>query len=176
MVERLRWTGGELLLATERAERAERMAALGRLATGLAHEIRNPLGSIAGCIQLLKVVPSLSEEDRRLCEIIQREAARLNDLVDGHGRPIEAAQAAARERRRGQPGARSGDALVGNRGAACPTWACATKGCEQAEVQADGAQLRQLVWNLVRNAVQASRPADVVVIATQRRRVGRRSS
>ena len=42
------------------------------------------------------------------------------------------------------------------------------EGLDKAEVQADGAQLRQLVWNLVRNAVQASRPADEVVVATRR--------
>ncbi len=54
LADRLRWTGGELALATERADEAERMAGLGRLAAGLAHEIRNPLGSIAGSIQLLR--------------------------------------------------------------------------------------------------------------------------
>ena len=53
LAERLRLTGGQLAIAEERAQRAERMAALGRLATGLAHEIRNPLGAISGSIQLL---------------------------------------------------------------------------------------------------------------------------
>ena len=54
---------------------------LGRLSAGLAHEIRNPLGSIAGSVQLLRTSRALSDDDRRLCEIIQREASRLNDLV-----------------------------------------------------------------------------------------------
>jgi signal transduction histidine kinase len=54
LADRLRWTGGALARATERADQAERMAGLGRLAAGLAHEIRNPLGSIAGSIQLLR--------------------------------------------------------------------------------------------------------------------------
>ena len=81
LADRLRWTGGELAAATERADQAERMAGLGRLAAGLAHEIRNPLGSIAGSIQLLRTADGLSDEDQRLCDIIQRETGRLNDLV-----------------------------------------------------------------------------------------------
>lgn len=167
LVERLRWTGGELVLATERADRAERMAALGRLAAGLAHEIRNPLGSISGCIQLLKTVPNLSEEDRRLCEIIQREAARLNDLVTDMvdlsrpRKPLLASVDIANL-------AREVVALSSGSGRAGSDVAVRYEGLDKAEVQADGAQLRQLVWNLVRNAVQASRPADEVVVATRR--------
>lgn len=171
LVERLRWTGGELVLATERADRAERMAALGRLAAGLAHEIRNPLGSIAGCIQLLKTVPNLSEEDRRLCDIIQREAARLNDLVTDMvdlsrpRKPLLATVDVANV-------AREVVALSSGSGRGVSDVAVRYDGLETAEVQADGAQLRQLVWNLVRNAVQASRPADTVVVATSRNEAG----
>ncbi len=171
LVERLRWTGGELVLATERADRAERMAALGRLATGLAHEIRNPLGSIAGCIQLLKTAPSLCEEDRRLCDIIQREAARLNDLVTDMvdlSRPrtpllvnVDVASIA-----------REVVVLASGSGRAVSDVNVRYEGLSSAPVRADGAQLRQLVWNLVRNAVQASRPSDTVVVATRRTEAG----
>lgn len=171
LVERLRWTGGELVLATERADRAERMAALGRLAAGLAHEIRNPLGSIAGCIQLLKTGPELSEEDRKLCDIIQREAARLNDLVTDMvdlsrpRKPLLASVDIANL-------AREVVVLSSGSGRGVSDVAVRYEGLEQAEVRADGAQLRQLVWNLVRNAVQASRPADEVVVATRRDAMG----
>ena len=81
LAERLRSTGRQLMKAEQRAEKAERMAALGRLAAGLAHEIRNPLGSIAGSIQLLKTNPSLTSDDRQLCDIVFGEVGRLNDLV-----------------------------------------------------------------------------------------------
>src|SRR5208337_3967593 len=74
-------TGGELQAATVRANEAERLAVLGRIAAGLAHEIRNPLGSITGSIEMLRESPALSDEDRRLCDIVHREARRLNDLV-----------------------------------------------------------------------------------------------
>ena len=81
LAERLRLTGGALQAATARAHEAERLAVLGRIAAGLAHEIRNPLGSITGSIEMLRESPALSDEDRRLCDIVHREARRLNNLV-----------------------------------------------------------------------------------------------
>jgi two-component system sensor histidine kinase HydH len=166
LAERLRWTGGALVLATARADQAERMAGLGRLAAGLAHEIRNPLGAIAGSIQLLKTVSSLSEEDRRLCDIIQREAARLNDLVTDMvdlSRPrkplLAAVDAAAIAREVVELSAASGRGVSDVH--------IQYEGVDVASVQADGAQLRQLIWNLVRNAVQASRPGEAVLVRVQ---------
>ena len=166
LAERLRLTGGELERARERAEQAERMAALGRLAAGLAHEIRNPLGSIAGSIQLLKAGTALDQEDRQLCEIVQREAARLNDLVTDM-------MDLARPRR---PDFTSADAvsvarevvaLASTSGRAVTDVEVVYGGLERAVVRADGAQLRQLVWNLVRNAVQASSAGDRVVVTVE---------
>jgi two-component system sensor histidine kinase HydH len=171
LAERLRWTGGELMLATERATRAERMAGLGRLAAGLAHEIRNPLGSIAGSVQLLKTIPGMADEDRRLCEIIQREASRLNDLVTDMvdlSRPrdplIVAIDAAAVAREVVELASASGrgvsDVIV------------RYQGLPAASVRADGGQLRQLIWNLVRNAVQVSRPGEAVVVEVRENAAG----
>lgn len=57
-------------------QREERQAAVGRLAAGIAHEIRNPLASLSGAIQLLK-----DEHEGPLLDIAQREVLRLNDLV-----------------------------------------------------------------------------------------------
>ena len=79
--ERLRVTGGALEEANARALEAERLAVLGRIAAGLAHEIRNPLGSIRGSVEMLRESPGLVAEDKQLCDIIRREAIRLNDLV-----------------------------------------------------------------------------------------------
>ncbi len=62
-------------------KRADRLAAVGQLAAGMAHEIRNPLASISGSVQLLMEGEKLEPEDRRLMGIVVREAERLNALL-----------------------------------------------------------------------------------------------
>ena len=62
-------------------QRSQRLADLGRVAAGLAHELRNPLASMAGSIELLKGAPGLREQDARLMDIVLREAGRLEQLV-----------------------------------------------------------------------------------------------
>jgi signal transduction histidine kinase len=142
------------------------LATAGRLAAGLAHEIRNPLSSIAGAVQILSTSP-LSEEDRELCGIVSREAGRLEDLVSdmlelSRPRPphredtdllrvvSDVVVLAARS------GRAFGDVSVR---------AIVPEG--ELIVSADGAQLRQLIWNLVRNAVQASAPGGEVRVRVE---------
>jgi signal transduction histidine kinase len=167
LAERLRITGGQLERAEERAEQAEKMAALGRLAAGLAHEIRNPLGSIAGSIRLLQLGTGLSEEDRQLCDIIQREAARLNDLV---GDMMDLSRPRKPEIVRVDVAhvAREVVELMRKSGRGVSDVNVAYRGLDDAAVRADAAQLRQLVWNLARNAVQASSAGDDVFIDVSR--------
>lgn len=59
----------------------DRLSAVGRLASGIAHEIRNPLSSIVGSVKMLSRVSDLSEEQRTLVEIVTRESERLNDII-----------------------------------------------------------------------------------------------
>lgn len=73
--------------------KADQMAAVGRLAAGLAHEIRNPLASLSGSVQMLKGLGGEGAEERDiLFNIVVRETDRLNHLVTdflGYARPAE---------------------------------------------------------------------------------------
>jgi two-component system sensor histidine kinase PilS (NtrC family) len=82
LVEQERKARGELLVMRKYVRRVERMAAVGEMAAGLAHEIKNPLAALTGAIEMLEDDGiSRNSDDDRLMKIIQREAKRLNSLV-----------------------------------------------------------------------------------------------
>jgi two-component system sensor histidine kinase PilS (NtrC family) len=65
----------------EQVKRSDRMATIGEFAAGIAHEIRNPLTSLSGSIQVLKEDLKLKGANRHLMDIILRESERLNNLI-----------------------------------------------------------------------------------------------
>jgi len=74
-------TKKELIAMEDKIKRVEKMAAVGEMAAGLAHEIKNPLASLAGSIQLLTEDFQGNPVNERLMQIVLRETKRLNDLV-----------------------------------------------------------------------------------------------
>jgi two-component system sensor histidine kinase PilS (NtrC family) len=71
----------EIKTREEQLQLKEKMAAIGQVAAGLAHELRNPLGALSGSIQILRSELQPSGESARLIEIVLRECDRLNKTV-----------------------------------------------------------------------------------------------
>ncbi|HSN27828.1 MAG TPA: ATP-binding protein, partial [Kofleriaceae bacterium] len=143
----------ELRRLEQHARRAERLATVGQLAAGVAHEIRNPLASISGSIELLRQSPQASEDDRTLMTIVHREIQRLNlligDLLDyANPRPKQAIELDL---------ATLVDEMlqVARADAAFAHVEIKTDLERPLRVTADPAKLRQVLWNLVRNAAEA---------------------
>ncbi|MEO8840565.1 MAG: ATP-binding protein, partial [Kofleriaceae bacterium] len=136
------------------ARRAERLATVGQLAAGIAHEIRNPLASISGSIELLGSSAETSEDDRTLMQIVNREVQRLNvligDLLDyANPRPSEPVDF--------DLGSLVEETLrVARTEAAFAEIEVIDDIARPLEINADPAKLRQVVWNLVRNARDAA--------------------
>lgn len=65
----------------EEMRRKEWLASLGEMSAGMAHEIRNPLGALAGAMQMLRKDVQTDETSQRLVEIAVREATRLNAII-----------------------------------------------------------------------------------------------
>ena len=147
-------------------QRAERLAAVGRLAAGIAHEIRNPLAAISGSIELLSQTMQAdgAKENKELMSIVIREVDRLNGLIT---ELLEFARPRTLETERLDVGATMAEMLKvfenDKRLGDTPVELAADA---DVLVDADPAQLRQVVWNLLRNAAEAA-PAQKISVRVQ---------
>jgi len=146
---------------------ADRLATVGRLAAGLAHEVRNPLAAISGSIQLIKEEGVSARP--RLLDIVLREADRLK-LVTGQF--LDFARPRAVEQRECDlvPLLEETAALLerSRDGQAEVAFAIRKDG-DQIPVAADPDQLRQVLWNLGLNALQAMPAGGRLTLAARRR-------
>ncbi|MEZ4279312.1 MAG: ATP-binding protein [Myxococcota bacterium] len=135
--------------------RSERLAAVGEMAARMAHEIRNPLASISGSVQLLQgsqTAPTGDPAQGRLMGIVVREVDRLNDLIGDflrYSRPAPLALESVRladlvREIAGVAEGRSADDLT-----------LRFELDDSVVVRADPAQLKGAVWNLWNNALEA---------------------
>jgi two-component system, NtrC family, sensor histidine kinase PilS len=72
----------EIIQLEEEVRLKDRMAAIGRMAAGIAHEIRNPLTAMRGSVEVLRSHANLPEKDDRLLQILIRESDRLNKFIE----------------------------------------------------------------------------------------------
>ncbi len=82
LAEQERRAKQELWAMEDQMRRVEKLAAIGETAAGLAHEIKNPLASMYGAIQVLKADIPFSSDREKLMEIIARDANRISSLVN----------------------------------------------------------------------------------------------
>jgi two-component system sensor histidine kinase PilS (NtrC family) len=140
----------------ERDARAQhRLAAVGEMAAGIAHEIRNPLASMAGSIQILRQELPLTTEQSQLMDIVLRESDRLNETIRSflsYARPQRGASTEMDVRRAITDTA----TLLENNAEVTDRHAIDVDVPDEPLLyHADEAQIRQIVWNLATNGLRA---------------------
>lgn len=138
------------------AERAERLASLGRVASSLAHEIRNPLGSISGSVQLVREGATLDAEDKELLDLVLAETERLNALVS---QMLDVAKPKALTKEH-----------VDLRKLCEEVLSMASHderfSADEVELSGEGSAMvdpmrtRQVMWNVIKNAFEAKKPNE----------------
>ncbi len=147
-------TRKELKAMGDRVRRVEKMAAVGEMGAGLAHEIKNPLASITGSIQLLREEIPFETGRDKLMQIILREADRLSALVgnfllfarppSGKSIPIDLDSAIPETIRLIEQDRRFHNTVTIEQSGQSGLW-----------IVMDPDHFRQILWNLLLNAVEA---------------------
>lgn len=154
----------EIIKLEQEIRRRDRLAAMGKMAAGIAHEIRNPLAAMRGSIQVLRSELDLSEDQAQLMQIVLRESDRLDKIVSdflAYARPSPAKLAEfdlvnwIKETvaliRYSNESSTKHEILV-----ECPETSIS--------IVADSNQLRQIIWNLARNSLQAMPEGGKLII------------
>jgi signal transduction histidine kinase len=150
----------------ERLRERERLAAIGAMAAGLAHEVRNPLGAIKGAAEYLDP-GSFNPEQGEFLQVIIEETNRLNTVVSqflDYARPFRATFESTQLNEVLRKTAKLIEAANPDR--ASPVELRLDDAMPP--IQADGEQLKQVILNLVLNGLEASRESRRPVLLTTR--------
>ncbi len=158
----------ELKKKEEELRDKEKMAAIGELSQWIAHEIRNPLASLSGSIQMLREELLLDEKSRRLMEIALNEMDRLNTIITdflNYARPrslslqlcelntiITEMITLLRNSRDYNEGIKIIEDLYQGK----------------LELLLDSAQIKEVLWNLYMNAIQAMPDGGVLTVSSMK--------
>ena len=150
----------------EEMKRVEDLALIGELAAGIAHEIRNPMASISGSIQMLKESLEMDDVKSKLMDIMLREISRLNTLVSDFllfARPKPSAV------QRVDLNQLILDSLELFKNSA--KWTekirVETQFHGSMDIESDPEQIKQVLWNLFLNAVDAMRGGGLLSVRTE---------
>jgi len=159
---------GQLRSTEDQLLQSARLAAVGRLSAGLAHEIRNPLASIKGSAEILADDFPAEHPKHRLLEVLIAETARLNQVLTrflsfARPQPLARGMVDLREEidavvsllASGQAGSRPARFIVERASGAQPL------------LQGDREQLRQVLLNVLLNASQAAGEGGVVHVSSE---------
>jgi two-component system sensor histidine kinase PilS (NtrC family) len=171
--EQERKTKKELLAMEVQVKRVEKMAVIGEMAAGLAHEIKNPLASLTGSIQLLREDLSDNTDHNRLMQIVLREADRLSSLVNdfllfarppmGKREPIELSGALMETMELFEKDSSGLGSITIHKSLIPNVW-----------IEMDLAHLRQVLWNLLLNATESINGLgriDILMILSKNRTI-----
>jgi two-component system sensor histidine kinase PilS (NtrC family) len=157
----------QLIKMKAELKKADRLAAIGELSAHIAHEVKNPLASISGSVQLICQGGEVSSADRKLLDIIERETERLNVLINdflAYARPTQPTKIPLTLRQLISDlesllavDPRFSNVSISNR---CP---------EKLTVSVDHDQMRQVFWNLFLNAAEAMPMGGTITIDVVRK-------
>jgi two-component system sensor histidine kinase PilS (NtrC family) len=149
--------------------RSEQLATLGELAAGVAHEIRNPMASISGAVQVLRAEAEREGDEAELLDLIVRESDRLNRIIDGvldytrdrsGARGVHDLSAVAAEVAR----------LIQHDQDLCEGKSIVLEFPKPADFRAEVEEggMKQVFFNLIRNALEAMSPGGILRIGGER--------
>jgi len=163
--EQVRRTKKELLVMENRVKRVEKMAYMGEMAAGITHEVKNPLASLAGSIQILRKEIPYDPEHDKLMQIVLRETDRLNTLVSNFllfARPpvgkiekIELEKALKETLKLFEKNQATSNRVSITIDLTPNIW-----------VEMDPVHLRQVMWNLLLNAAEAIEGEGLIKVKT----------
>src|SRR5689334_9079686 len=157
----------EVMELEREVRRQERLAALGKMAAGLAHEIRNPLASMRGSVQVLASELTLAADQSQLMEIVLRESDRLNRIVSDfltYARPPKMEKAVIDL---GSLLAETAALLRNSPELKAEHYLVEDYPAEAVYYAGDANQIRQIFWNLARNAIKAMPMGGELCIALE---------
>jgi len=148
----------------KKMKRNEQLAMIGELSAGIAHEIRNPLASISGSIQMLKDELDLDDANRRLMEIILKETDRLNNLIGNflmyaRPKPIERSNVLLKDL------VDETVTLLQYNRRIRKNLSIDVNLPDKLELDVDSTAMRQVLWNLAVNAIDAMPEGGTLTIS-----------